>query len=787
MTMATTSEWLAEGQKLHQAQRFADAETLYRRVIDADANHVVAWYHLGLVCLAQHKLVEAADGFQAVLALTPHDVDALTQLGIVLARQNRLSEAVAKFREAIALKPQYAKAHNNLGVALTQMGQRDEGLACYKEAAALQHDYAEAHFNLGVALAERQQAEEAIAAYEHALRARPDYPDALFNLGMLLVEERRPSDAIVHLEQAVRLLPNNAEAHNNLSLVLADLGRFDDALASCESALRLRPLDAKSHMNRGNVVAALGRMDEALACYAFALRLQPDYTNANWNRSLALLGKGDFQRGWREYESRWKKPESKLRTVSEPLWDVSPLQDKTILLWCEQGIGDTFQFVRYAFEVKKRGATVWLGCQEALVPLLSTCPGVDKVFAEGGPAPQGFDCHAPLMSLPLMCGTTLANVPAETPYLRADAAEVERWRKEFSASPHLKIGVTWQGNPKHRWDRHRSFSVHWFRSLATLEGVEVYSLQKGPGTEELKTVRFPITNLRPRLDELGGTFQNTAAAIQALDLIVTCDSAVAHLAGALGVPVWIPLSALADWRWLRDREDTPWYPTMRLFRQSKLGEWGPVFERMRAEAAALRDARPRSAPATFPPNSSGGDKIVAWPALLESRCKARAAGKKVVWTNGCFDLLHVGHIRNLQTARSQGDLLVVGVNSDASVHRLKGPGRPIVPVAQRAEVLAALGCVDYVIVFDDDTPLEAIRRLEPDIHCKGCDYAPPNGKPIPEAAIIEGYGGRIEFLPMVPSVSTSDLVGRIQNGHPIVAEPEASASALCEVVSEPEA
>jgi rfaE bifunctional protein nucleotidyltransferase chain/domain len=785
--MPSTSEWLVEGQKLHQAQRFADAEIHYRRVIDADANHVVAWYHLGLVCLAQHKLLEAGDGFQAVLAITPDNVDALTQLGVVLAQQNRVPEAVAKFREAIALKPQHAKAHNNLGVALTQMGQRDEGLACYREAAALQPDYAEAHFNLGVALAERQQAEEAIASYEHALRARPDYPDALFNLGMLLVEERRPSDAIVHLEQAVRLLPNSAEAQNNLSLVLADLGRFDDALASCEAALRLRPLDAKSHMNRGNVVSALGRMDEALACYAFALRLQPDYINATWNRSLALLGKGDFQRGWPEYESRWKKPESKLRPLAEPLWDGSPLQDKTILLWCEQGIGDTFQFVRYAFEVKKRGATVWLGCQEALVPLLSTCPGVDKVFAEGGPAPQGFDCHAPLMSLPFLCGTTLANVPAETPYLRADAGEVERWRKDFSASPHFKIGVTWQGNPKHRWDRHRSFSVHWFRSLATLEGVEVYSLQKGLGAEELKTVRFPITDLNGQLDELGGTFQNTAAAIQALDLIVTCDSAVAHLAGALGVPVWIPLSALSDWRWLREREDTPWYPTMRLFRQSKLGEWSQVFERIRAEAAKLRDARARSVPLGSDQIASTSEKIVAWPALLQLRANARAAGKKVVWTNGCFDLLHVGHIRNLQTARSQGDLLVVGVNSDASVRRLKGPGRPIVPAAQRAEVLAALGCVDFVIVFDEDTPLEAIQRLQPDIHCKGRDYAPPNGKAIPEAAVIEGYGGRIEFLPMVPTVSTSDLVGRFQDGRPVLSEPEGSATVLCDVLSQREA
>ena len=195
------------------------------------------------------------------------------------------------------------------------------------------------------------------------------------------------------------------------------------------------------------------------------------------------------------------------------------------------------------------------------------------------------------MSLPHLCGTSLSNVPAETPYLSADPAQVERWRDELSDSPHFKIGVAWQGNPKHRFDQHRSFPLHWFQSLATLNGVELYSLQKGPGTEQLQTIRFPITDLGSHLDDTGGTFQETATVMQALDLVITCDSSLAHLAGALGVPVWVPLSIPADWRWLQDREDTPWYPTMRLFRQQQLGRWGPVFERMRYEAGILREAR----------------------------------------------------------------------------------------------------------------------------------------------------------------------------------------------------
>jgi rfaE bifunctional protein nucleotidyltransferase chain/domain len=718
--MPQASECFAQAQAHHQAQRFAEAEKLYRQVIDADSNHIGAWYHLGLVCIAQHKLAEAADGFQCVLALSPDHAEALTQLGIVLARQNALPEAVARFRRAIELRPQHAKAHNNLGVALTQMGKRDEGLACYREAAALQPDYAEAHFNLGVALAERRQNADAMASYERALSARPEYPEALFNLGMLFVDERRVEEAVVCLEQGVRLTPNNAEAHNNLGLALADAGRFEEAAVSCEAALRLRPTDAKSHMNRGNVLSALGNLDAAVASYDFALRLQPDYVNAHWNRSLALLSHGDFELGWAEYESRWLKPDVKKRVLPQPRWDGAPLVDKTILLWCEQGVGDTLQFVRFAYELKKRGATVWLECPEALASLLGTCRYVDRVLVEGKPPPPEPACHAPLMSLPFLCGTKLASVPADTPYLAADAAELDHWRKQLGALPKLKIGVTWQGNPKHRWDRHRSFSVHWFRGLALLEGVELYSLQKGLGTEQLATVRFPLTDLRPRLDERGGSFHHTAAAIEALDLVITCDSAVAHLAGALGAPVWIAMSALSDWRWLRDRDDCPWYPTMRLFRQAKLGDWRTVFARIRDEVVTLRDARVRRTAVL------GTTKIVDWPALLEMRAQARVSGKTVVWVDGCFDVVHVGHVRKLQAARSRGDVLVVGVHSDDSVRRLDGNGRPIVSAAERAEVLAALGCVDYVIVFDDDTPLEPISRLQPDVHCQGADYAPHN-------------------------------------------------------------
>jgi tetratricopeptide (TPR) repeat protein len=494
--MPATSKLLAElfdqAQKHHRARRFADAQQLYSRITGADEAHLDAWHHLGLVYLAQNRLAEAATAFERVLALAPNHAEALTELGTVLARRNRVREAIPRFRKAIELRPALAKAHNNLGVALTQLGQTDEGFACHQEAARLQPNYADAHFYLALALASRKRTAEAIAAYERALQARPNNADVLFNLGLLLVNEQRAADAVVCLEQAVRLKPNYAEGHNNLGLAYAEVGRFDESVASCGEALRLRPLDPKAHMNRGNALSALGRIDEALACYDFALRLQPDYINGRWNRALALLADGDFERGWAAYESRWQRPETKTRQVPRPRWDGGPLEGKTIFLWCEQGIGDTLQFVRYASLLKQRGAVVWQECPAHLVPLLSTCPGIDRVFAERTPVPLEFDCHAPLMSLPLGCGTTLATVPAATPYLFADAAQVERWRGELGDGSCLKIGITWQGNPRHRWDRQRSFSVQWFRSLALQGGrLRTAERQADPGGGGGRGLRRP--------------------------------------------------------------------------------------------------------------------------------------------------------------------------------------------------------------------------------------------------------------------------------------------------------
>jgi len=454
----------------------------------------------------------------------------------------------------VRLRPSYAEAHNNLGNTLKALDRLPEAAASYREAVRLWPDLAEAHNNLGSALLELRRPEEAESSLRQALRHRPDFAAAHSNLGSALLELRRPEEAESSLRQAIRFDPHSAEAHNTLA----------------------------------GTYLAQGRLEEAVAAYRQAVRLQPDHAEAHSNLGIMLLMKGDFAEGWPEYEWRWKGKGWSVPAGAPPRWDGSALEGRTILLLTEQGLGDTIHLVRYAALVKSRGGTVVLACQKALTRLLARAPGIDQLVPADEPVPET-DVYAPLLSLPRLLDTTLASVPADVPYLTPEPELVERWKRELGPPSGLRVGIAWQGNPEYRKDRERSVPLRQFEPLARLEGVQLVSLQKGQGVEQIAEMagRFSILDLGSRFDD----FAATAAALVHLDLVVTVDSAVAHLAGALGVPVWLALPFVPDWRWLLDRDDSPWYPTMRLFRQQKRGDWPGVFERI---TATLRNLLARS-------------------------------------------------------------------------------------------------------------------------------------------------------------------------------------------------
>ncbi len=309
------------------------------------------------------------------------------------------------------------------------------------------------------------------------------------------------------------------------------------------------------------------------------------------NFALACLQRGEFARGWAEYEWRFRCREHPILAQGMPLWDGSPLDGRRILLWAEQGLGDTLQFVRYAPAVVERGGHVVVSCPKVLVRVVATCPGVSQVLPEGT-AQTDFACHAPLMSLPRIFATTLETIPADIPYLFADPALANRWGEQLGSHDGFKIGIAWQGNPDHKKDRHRSFRLDRFEALARMPGVRLFSLQVGSGNKQLDAVsdRFGVTDLGSRVDD----FMDTAALVQHLDLVITPDTSLAHLAGALGLPVWVAIPFASDWRWLLERGDTPWYPTMRLFRQPRWGDWDEVFRKMTQGLATMLAARLKS-------------------------------------------------------------------------------------------------------------------------------------------------------------------------------------------------
>lgn len=552
--MSTVARLLAEADAFHRAGRLHEAEQAGRRAIQADPANALGHNFLGLVLAAQGKPDEAIAWFQSAVERNPDDAQAHNNLGVTFERLGRLDEAATSFRRAVQLRPDYAEAHNNLGVALGKLGHHDEAVACCRRALELKPDNVDAHNSLGVALERQEKLDEAAACFRQVVKRKPD----------------------------------DAEAHSNLAAILDRQDRLDEAMASLERALALNPNSPEAHVNLGMVLERQGQMDPAITSFRRAIELDPNGAQAHLNYGLALLRRGHFESGWREYEWRAGCEGVVQPVLPAPRWRGEPLEGKTILLVEEQGAGDTLHFVRYAEPLKSRGATVIVQCRPQLASLLKSCRGIDAVIPTAAP-PPAFDVYLPLPSAPGVFGTTLESIPANVPYLFADAALLGRWQAEFNTVGEFKVGIAWQGDPNHKANRYRSIPLERFVPLAGVPGVRLFSLQFGAGREQLAELppACPITDLGDRL----GDFDNTGAIMRSLDLVITCDSAPAHLAGALGVPVWVALVLVPDWRWLLERTDSPWYPTMRLYRQSRVGDWHGVFDGIERDLRAIAGQR----------------------------------------------------------------------------------------------------------------------------------------------------------------------------------------------------
>lgn len=465
----------------------------------------------------------------------------------------------------------------------------------------MSHDphHAEPHNNLGSILLKQGRFTEAAASFHAAVQINPRFASAHFNLGLACQDQGKLTEALACYFEAVRLNPNHAEAFYVLGTTLVALNRFGEGAECFRHALRINPAFLNGHLNYANTLQLQGRFAEADACYGQVLDADPNHRPARWNRACLRLRQGDFLSAWPDFEQRGAVNDTAPRQFEQPRWDGSWLAGKTLLVHAEFGLGDTIQFVRYLPLVRERGCRVLLECQPALLQLLTSANGADQVVRAGASLPD-FDMHIPLMSLPGIFATTLDNIPSESPYLKADAKLIEHWRGEIGRAARRKpagddaearkpflVGIVWQGSMKQKNESRsgRSIPLNHFAPLARLAEVQLVSLQVGPATEQIVRAPFPIIDLGNRFDP--NALDDLAAAIMNMDLVLSVDTAAAHLAGALGAPVWTLLPCPACWLYLLDRTDSPWYPTMCLFRQHQSGDWDTVFKSVVQEISGL--------------------------------------------------------------------------------------------------------------------------------------------------------------------------------------------------------
>jgi len=530
-------------------KKYSEAITALNQSIVLKPDYAAAHYGLGSVYRECGNDAEAIKSYNNALALQPNYPEVLNDLGVIFQNQGKMAEAAMCFSRAIAEKPDYSLAFNNFGYLYFTSGNLDNAEKLYSQALVLKPDYPDALNNLGTVYNRRGAIEESISCYKKALAIQPNYPNALSNLGT----------------------------------VYHDMGAFDKSIPLYRKALFLQPNHPEALNNLGNALEAIGKLSEAINSYTQAIVLKENCPEYNKNLAMALLAAGQFDEGWKKYEWRWKTSQfdNVFKDATKPRWNGKDAQGRTLLIRAEQGFGDTLQFCRYAPLAAMRGLRVILEVQSPLVNIMKSLPGIEQVIAQGNALPD-FDFYCPMMSLPAAFNTTLETIPCSVPYLGVNGESVEKWRDRLQddAGKMLKVGLVWSGKPRAQSpdliavDRRRSMSPELLAPLINVSGIKYYSLQK---TGQSAPREFGFIDY---MDECSD-FSDTAALIANLDLVISVDTAVAHLAGALGKPVWILNRFDSCWRWFKEREDSPWYPTLRLIRQPEPGDWKSVI--LRAE------------------------------------------------------------------------------------------------------------------------------------------------------------------------------------------------------------
>jgi tetratricopeptide (TPR) repeat protein len=608
-------ELLNEAVRLHQLNKFDEAEPMYLKLLLSAPENIEIRYLLGVLLHQSGRHREAADYLEKVVATDPTYAEAFNSLGNVYQAIGDIEKAEAGFRRAIELKPTLAIAYLNYAGLLQQIGNEPAAIEVYKKGIHADPAFLPLYQKLGEVSAKRGNLPEAEKWFRQALKFAPRDDRLLTSLGLVLQSQNRLAEAVHCFQSIIDNAPGSYEAINQLGMiyeamgfldkaeqafssalsiqptyaeacynkagVLAKTDRYEEALSSYKHAVELKPNFPQAFNNWGFALQEQGNLDDALRQYEKAISLDPEFADAHWNYALALLLCGRFEEGWREYEWRWRSGQrfafrDKLNKIE---WDGSISTNSRLLLYAEQGLGDAIQFVRYIPLVMKRCSSIVLAVHIELTALFRQAfPGIavqsfDQFLPE-------YDAHCSLLSLPRLMGTGLDNIPSHVSYLKSKPEQTAVWKEKFQdAGGLINVGIVWRGNPKHKRDRHRSVSLKAFERFTSMKRMRLYSLQKDAEHEELHRFQGQLIDYTENFTD----FISTAACLEHMDIVVSVDTSVAHLAGALGKPVWLLLPKIPDWRWLLHREDSPWYPSMKLFRQRENGDWSSVFDAVQTE------------------------------------------------------------------------------------------------------------------------------------------------------------------------------------------------------------
>lgn len=587
-----TDALFAQALTFHQAGKLDEAQTLFTHILNATPDHADSLHLLGVIAHQSNNPAQAEKLIKHAIKQSPEEPLYLYNLGLVYQQNQQPDQATACFKKALQLVPSFIEALNSLGSILLAQEQFHEATQVFRDSLRLSPQQPGVMNDLGLAYHNLGNFDQAITCYQKALAFNPHFSSAYLNSGNALLLSQEISAAITAYKQAIQLDPQNALAHNNLGHAYAEIGSFDKAVACHNQALQLNPTYGEAYKKLGYAHQGLHNYLEGVANFRQALLLQPNDPDSHFDLGAALLLSGNFKEGWKEYEWRLQTGKISFEHFEKhaPRWDGTKLNGKSILLITEQGYGDVIQFARYIPMVADMGGEVTLLCSEDLVPLLRGMKAITHI-ASSVTSVRQFDVYYPLMSLPMLFGTEMKSIPQHVPYLTPEISKpaIPPLQKNLQNN-NKRVGLVWAGNPKHTGDRHRSLSLEDMAPLLDAENVSFFSLQIGSSREKkYSQYEEKITDLSPWLHD----FSDTASAIDSLDLIITVDTAVAHLAGAMGKPVWILLPLTPDWRWLTDRRDSPWYPSARLFRQSRFSDWKSVVREIKKSLDQFQQLHPQ--------------------------------------------------------------------------------------------------------------------------------------------------------------------------------------------------